>query len=421
MCVAFSLIRCELDGGLRVRSVATQTVVSMETAEIPGRAWAEFGGGEATWLTDNVRTRAEELAGSEAPVLLIDTSRGGDVADELKKRLGSVYYAVKAGPYEPLIAELAHRGHGMDIASVPEARLALKYVKPNKIICTNPVLALPQLSEVVGMGVSVFVIDDIGQARVLKEAAGSLGVRASLRVLVRVGWHDASAAIALAEKFGVGVDEVPALVAGLRALGLYVAGLSFHLGSQAQSLGVATEASASALALAEACDIAGPLIDVGGGFPVNYIGAGTTWEQFADALAAPLRSKALVLCEPGRVISSAGTWLVASVIGVATRRGQMFVHLNAGAYHGLLEASTLSNSSLVPPCALWAEPGDLVPARLTGPTCDSADMIFPYEVRVSENVKAGDALVFYLAGAYSITCSTTFNGFLGPVLEEISA
>jgi ornithine decarboxylase len=393
----------------------------METSETPGRAWAELGGGEAKWLTDNVRARAEELAGSEASVLLIDASQGGDVADALEKRLGSVYYAVKAGPYEPLIAELAKRGHGMDIASVPEARLALTYVDPNKVICTNPVLPLSQLSEIVGMGVSVFVIDDIGQARVLKEAAGSLGVQTSLHVLVRVGWHDASAAIALAEKFGVGDDEVPALVAGLRSLGLHVAGLSFHLGSQAQSLDTATEASASALVLAEACGIDGPLIDVGGGFPVGYVGAVTTWEQFADALAAPLRDKALVLCEPGRVISSAGTWLVTSVIGVAARRGRRFVHVNAGAYHGLLEASTLSNSSLVPPCALWAEPGELVPVRLTGPTCDSADMIFPYEVLVSENVKAGDVLVFYLAGAYSTTCSTTFNGFSGPVLEEISA
>jgi ornithine decarboxylase len=273
----------------------------------------------------------------------------------------------------------------------------------------------------VGLGVSVFVIDDIGQGQVLKEAAGPLGALTSLRVLVRVGWHDASAAIALAEKFGVGDDEVPALVEGLRGLGLYVAGLSFHLGSQAQSLDAATEASASALVLAEACGIAGALIDVGGGFPVGYIGADTNWEQFADALAAPLRDKALVLCEPGRVISSAGTWLVTSVIGVATRRGRRFVHLNAGAYHGLLEASTLSSSSLVPPCALWSDPGELVPARLTGPTCDSADMLFPYEVLVSANVKAGDALVFYLAGAYSTTCSTTFNGFNGPVLEEISA
>jgi ornithine decarboxylase len=359
------------------------------------------------------------MSGSEVPVLLLDPCRGADIADELRLRLGKVYYAIKAGPYEPLIAELAKRGHGMDIASVAEAVLALGHVGPGRVICTNPVLPGSQLAELISLGVSVFVVDDVGQAQILKDSAG--GFYSELSILVRVGWHDVTAGAVLAEKFGVGEDEVAGLVTGVRGLGLRVAGLSFHLGSQAQSLTTANEVAGSALALAESCGIEDPVIDVGGGFPVAYQGAGASWEQFTEALAGPLVDKTTVWCEPGRVIASAGTWLVASVIGVATRRGKRFVHLNAGAYQGLLEASGHSGTALIPPSALWAEPGVSVPARLTGPTCDSSDMVFPFEVQVSSNTKAGDVIVFYLAGAYATSCSTTFNGFSGPIIEEIAS
>ena len=266
-------------------------------------------------------------------------------------------------------------------------------------------------------GVCLFVVDALDPALAL--IAQARLTDAPLELLVRLDLTDATAHLNLASKFGVPVADAPDLGGAIHAAGGHVTGLAFHLGSQASSAAAAHSASSVALTLAGEFGLDDPVIDVGGGFPAPYVGA-PDWRPFAKALGAPLKGRARVLCEPGRLLASAGSVLVASVISVAQRGSRRVAHLDAGAYHGLLEFSGLLGTSFrVPLSALTAEGGPEELVHLVGPTCDSMDCIFDGPVLLPR-LAVGDRVLFHLAGAYCTSCSSPFNGFAVPYVVGLA-
>ena len=67
--------------------------------------------------------------------------------------------------------------------------------------------------------------------------------------------------------------------------------------------------------------------------------------------------------------------MVTSVIGAAWRHGTMRVSLDAGAFHGLIEALESGRELRFPVTIPAAGQRMLVPCTLTGPSCDSQDTI----------------------------------------------
>lgn len=93
--------------------------------------------------------------------------------------------------------------------------------------------------------------------------------------------------------------------------------------------------------------------------------------------------------------------------------GRRFVHLDAGAYHGLMEFSGLSSHPFRVVLGVLGGSGE-IPSTVVGPTCDSLDVLFGGELSLPENLRIGDVVVVPLSGAYSSTCSSPFNGFSIP-------
>ena len=382
----------------------------------PPDSWAYVIGGSRGVPPAAVRAQARRLSLAGAtPALILDPREAVKVANDLYSRVGSVRYAVKAGPFACVVEALAIEGHGFDVASVDEINLVLAHSDSSRIVCSNPAMSPRELRSALALGVRLFVTDSPEHSLQLRDSAVSEGVDlGDVKVLVRLSLSDDSAHVKLSEKFGVSIEDAGAVVVNARELGFKVAGFSFHLGSQAKSASIAADASKAALALSVVHGMRDPIIDVGGGFPAPYVGEGD-WRVFADALGAPLAvTGATVLCEPGRVIASAGSWLVATVISVATRGGVKFVHLDAGAYHGLLEASPLVGYQITFPVAVSGGTGELVAGRLVGPTCDSLDTLFTETVPVPCDIAVGYSVIFGGAGAYSVSCSSPFNGFAVP-------
>jgi ornithine decarboxylase len=293
------------------------------------------------------------------------------------------------------------------------------------VICANPASSHADLRHLLSRGVHYFTVDSLAYADDIRKLALETNVDPQLLcLLIRVNYHDPSAHCNLSEKFGISPSDAHELFSHLTDLGLTVKGVAFHLGSQSSSIPAATAASRGALELVRAWGIVAPVIDVGGGFPSPYEGVATHYADFACALSAPLTGDALTgdvrtFAEPGRVIVSPSP-VVARVIAVARRDSVNYAHLDAGAYHGLLEFSALSPNPLAAPyhALLEAPPGPLRPTRLVGPTCDGFDTIFPAPVDLPP-LEVGDALVFEQAGAYSLSCSSPFNGCALPGLFEL--
>jgi ornithine decarboxylase len=291
---------------------------------------------------------------------------------------------------------------------------------PDKIICANPALSPSDIESLLRSGLRYFVADAGPHVHALAYNAKKCGIDpGELHVLIRLDFSDPAAHFQLASKFGATIDDGLLLGALITDLGLHLAGAHFHLGSQSESSNAATSAALAATKFVTTLSVANPIIDVGGGFPAPYKDA-PPWRHFAQALSEGLSPATRVFCEPGRLLASAGTTLVASVISVASRQDKNFVHVDAGAYHGLLEFSGLVHGSPLETTVhvVTAFPERTVPTHLVGPTCDALDTIFAGCVDLPQ-LAVGDLVLFDLAGAYSTACSSPFNGFSVPTVIEL--
>ncbi|WP_371262822.1 hypothetical protein [Pseudomonas sp. NBRC 111127] len=101
-------------------------------------------------------------------------------------------------------------------------------------------------------------------------------------------------------------------------------------------------------------------------------------------------------CEPGWAVSASSVAVVSKVIAVKNNVG--LIHLNDGIYGGLSEVNFLDCKF---PVSVFDRAGRSIIAtyrdwRLTGPTCDSSDMI-KRKYRLPETIKPGDYVVFWYA------------------------
>jgi len=193
-------------------------------------------------------------------------------------------------------------------------------------------------------------------------------------------------------------------------------GLAFHVGSQMLEPSPWTRAiAASAAVLRELArhDVRLTMLDMGGGFPARYatpVPPITAYAQCIDAaLAAEMPYPVALAIEPSRALVAEAGVLVATVIGVAERHGRRWVHLDVGAFNGLMEALETANQLRFPVADGRAE-ARTVPVHLTGPTCDSQDTIL-FDVPLSAGIAVGDTVTIGTTGAYTTAYASRFNDF----------
>jgi ornithine decarboxylase len=151
------------------------------------------------------------------------------------------------------------------------------------------------------------------------------------------------------------------------------------------------------------------IVDIGGGFPVDYSQQSMPIEDYCapirSALAA-LEPSTRVIAEPGRYIAAPAAIAVSSVMGRALRDGRWWYYLDDGAY-GSYSGQMYDHAKY--PIETLAAPGKTYPSVLAGPTCDSIDVI-------RENIDlpmldAGDLIVGRSMGAYTWASASEFNFF----------
>ena len=395
---------------------------------LPGGVWLGFVVGKAVadvaWYGLEASARrgvawssaANPGARRATPYLELDPDRAAERFSELAAALPgvAVHYAVKANPEPRLLARLHAAGCRFEAASWAEVRAAVKAgADPGTVLYTNPVKPAADIARAWRAGVWRFAADSDGELNKIAEHAPGAAV------LLRL---DAGAGGAVGDqgKFGVPAWQVPSLARLAVSLGLRPYGLAFHVGSQKtdpgawdgpirQCAGIMTELAAGGIRL--------EMLDLGGGFPVRYDADPPPLAEYAAAIgraAARLPYPVQLACEPGRAIAAPAGTMVASVIGTAWRHGTVRVSLDAGAFHGLIEALESGRELRFPVTIPAAGQRMLVPCTLTGPSCDSQDTILD-KVWLPEP-RAGDQVLIGNAGAYTTCYSgrSAFNGYPAP-------
>ena len=204
-----------------------------------------------------------------------------------------------------------------------------------------------------------------------------------------------------------------------RSLGLQPYGIAYHVGSQMTNpvaWEVATRESAVVMRALEDRGINLRLLNIGGGFPARYADPVPDLSEYGACIRQAIDRHlpySIQLCaEPGRALVAEAGVLVASVIGTAERSGKSWLHLDVGAFNGMME-TLLTQNRLVYPLADSRDAVDRCLYHITGPTCDSQDTMF-FGVSLSRVLVPGDQVYIYTAGAYTTCYASTFNGFRPP-------
>jgi ornithine decarboxylase len=192
-----------------------------------------------------------------------------------------------------------------------------------------------------------------------------------------------------------------------------VRGLSFHPGSQLASVEPLRRDIASAAMLLDCLadvDIHLDVLDIGGGLPVPYDAPVPQLSAFVavieDEIRPLLRRGIQVISEPGRFVAAPAVLAVARVVGVTSRRGMPWYHLDDGVYGSF---SNVLSDHVHPTVHAYGVPDvDAVPSVLAGPTCDSTDVIATGALLPA--LEPGDLVVAPCMGAYTSVTACEFNG-----------
>jgi ornithine decarboxylase len=209
-----------------------------------------------------------------------------------------------------------------------------------------------------------------------------------------------------------------------RFLGLEVAGISFHAGSQLREPAMWRGALDAALALwTEAADAGHPLslLNIGGGFPAFYGQEMPATEEYARAVMGMVRARfgdVAVMAEPGRGLVAEAGLILAEVILVARKDPAdlaRWVYLDIGRYSGLAETADEAIRYQIE----TAHDGETGPCILAGPSCDSTDVLYEKRpVQLPLALGEGDRVRILACGAYTSSYSSVgFNGF--PPLRSV--
>lgn len=361
----------------------------------------------------------------ETPVLIVDTKTFGEQLDHLMACFpyAKTYYAVKANPERAVLEILRDRGCNFDIASRYELDKVLSLgVGGDRVSFGNTIKKIRDIRYAYDKGVRLFASDSEADLRNLAEAAP--GSKVFVRILTE---GSQTADWPLSRKFGCHVDMAIELCILARDLGLQPYGISFHVGSQQRDIGAWDSAIAKVKwifeRLKEEEGIEMKMVNLGGGFPANYVSRTNPLETYAEEITRFLKEDfgdelPDVILEPGRSLAANAGILVSEVVLVSrkNRTGlDRWVYTDIGKFGGFVE--TMDEAIKYP---LYVEKdGETEEVIIAGPTCDSADILYEqYKYELPLSLESGDRMYWFSTGAYTTTYSAIeFNGF--PPLKTI--
>ena len=330
-----------------------------------------------------------------------------------------VHYALKANVNLPILTRIKGHGLGADCVSGGEIQRALDAgFAPGHVVFAGVGKSDAEINLALAADIWCFNAESVEELTVLDGLAAAQGrtARVALRVNPNVDAHTHPHITTglEANKFGISLTDLPAVVAQLAALPhLELVGLHAHIGSQITDLSVFAELSYKLNELQNWLADQGhalPHLNVGGGLGINYEQPDEQlipdFEGYFSMFEQHLirRPGQQVHVELGRaVVAQCGT-LLSRVLYVKQSQQTHFAILDAGMTELLRPAlygshhhiENLSNPTASP--QLY----DVV-----GPICESSDT-FGKAVALPET-RRGDLVAIRSAGAYGEVMSSGYN------------
>lgn len=346
------------------------------------------------------------------PLLFLSPQRVRDNLRELAQALPGVaiYYATKSNNHNAILRTVVEEGFRFDVCSADEISACLAVgATTEDMLHTHPIKSQNEIERALEFGIRTFVVDNIDEINKFARYCDKVKLIVRFRAITA----NESARVVqcnLSYKFGCDPSEVIPLIDEIIARGIGYAGLAFHVGSQCRNpepylSGI--NAASDIIAELSARGIETDLLDIGGGFPVEYTEEVPQIVEFCRpinrALGALIPDSVRKVCEPGRFISATAVTALVNVIGRSERDGRPWYYLDDGVY-GSFSGRLYDHCKYL---ALTNRNSTWIPSVLAGPTCDSVDII--YDNIELPPLEIGDTLVFPCMGAYCAVSASQFN------------
>ena len=324
-------------------------------------------------------------------------------------------YSVKANSNLAVLRLLASLGAGMDIVSGGELyRALLAGVPAERIVYSGVGKTATEIAQALAASILMFNVESVQELLRINDVARDMGKTAqvSFRINPDVDpkTHPYISTGMKKNKFGLSIESALDAYAMARDLpAIEPVGMDCHIGSQLTTIEPFLEALDKLLAFYEklkGMNLDIRYLDLGGGLGIPYDEEEPPHPtQFGAALTKALTGLPLkVILEPGRVIVGNAGILVTEVQYTKQTPTKTFVIVDA-AMNDLVRPSlygSFHRIEEVQPQGRGAQDVDVV-----GPICESGD--FLAKDRQLPEVRQGELLAVYSAGAYGFTMSSNYN------------
>ena len=325
------------------------------------------------------------------------------------------FYACKSLTNINILKVLKAQGCNIDCSSINEVKLALYAgFEPQHILYTSNGIAFAEIEEAQSLGVIINIDSLSNLEKFGKRFGNSYPVGVRLRPNIMAGGnlkistgHDKS-------KFGIPVDQLDELVNVVAQNQIQITNLHIHTGSDIKDPDVFVKG------IEVLFDIIPHFshlksIDLGGGFKVAYKEDDPfiNVEELAEKVLHTFESNELtkdlqIWFEPGKFLVSESGYFITQVNVLKETSATTFAGVNSGfnhlirpmfydAYHRI---QNLTNPD-----------GEVKEYTITGNICETDTFAWS---RPLPEVREGDLLVFYNAGAYGFEMSSNYNSRFKP-------
>ena len=327
------------------------------------------------------------------------------------------FYACKSLTNINVLKLVKQYGANLDCVSINEVKLGLHAgFEPKQILFTPNCVDFEEIEAGIALGVNVN-IDNISMLeRFGSKYGNSYPVCIRLNPHIMAGGNFKISTGHIDSKFGISIHQMRHIERVVKSTNIHVAGLNMHTGSEIKDVNVFLQGLEVMFEMARHFPKL-EFIDLGSGFKVPYkaddvaTDVNSLGNKVAEAFAAYEKENGRSLeiwFEPGKYLVSECGYFVVKANVIKQTTATVFVGVNSGfnhlirpmfyeAYHRIENISNPNGPERI--------------YTVVGNICETDT--FAWDRKINE-VREGDYLVFYNAGAYGFEMSSNFNSRLKP-------
>ncbi|WP_276133382.1 diaminopimelate decarboxylase [Polluticoccus soli] len=332
------------------------------------------------------------------------------------------FYACKALTNINILKHLKSLGASVDCVSIHEVKIALKAgFEAKQILFTPNCVDFNEIVEGTALGVNI----NIDNISILEQFGNKFGnsypVCIRLNPHIEAGGNYKISTGHIDSKFGISIHQMRHIERVVKTTGIHVHGLHMHTGSEIKDVEVFLRGLEVMFEIARHFDTL-DFIDLGSGFKVPYkegdpetdvVSLGQKLTAAVKEFEAEYKRPIEVWFEPGKYLVSESGYFVVKANVIKQTPATVFIGVNSGfnhlirpmfydAYHRIENISNPNGAERI--------------YTVVGNICETDT--FAWDRKLNE-VREGDYLVFYNAGAYGFEMSSNFNSRLKPAEVQI--